>query len=303
MIMGFLQSHLGEMAALTTALCWTFNSMAFEAAGKKVGSLSVNYLRLFVAFPLLTITALITRGLPFPTDATGRTWLFLLISGLIGFVLGDIFLFQAYVEIGSRTSLLIVSMAPPITALAGFLIMGESISPLGLLGMVATMFGISLVILSRNPQEKKIKLNRPLKGIAYAFLGAMGQAFGLIFSKLGMGSYNPLAATQIRLVAAFVAFTIIITLRKKWPEIRAAIHHKKAVGQIAIGAILGPYIGVTFALVALQNTEAGIVSSITAMSPVLIIPFAILVFKEKVLPKEILGALISILGVILLFLR
>ncbi len=303
MSMSILQSNIGEVAALATAICWTLNAMAFEAAGKEVGSLSVNYIRFFAAFPLLAITAFFTRGLAFPTDATGAAWFYLSLSGLIGFVLGDIFLFQALVEIGSRITLLIKSMGPPIAALAGFIIMGESISPLGLLGMFITMSGISLVILSRNPKEKKVTFNRPLKGIVYAFLGALGQAMGLIFSKLGMGSYNPLAATQIRIIAAFLAFTILITARKKWPEICRAFNNKKAIGNIAIGAILGPFIGVTFSLIALQYAPAGIVSSLTSISPILIIPFSIFLFKEKVLPKEILGALISIIGVIILFLR
>lgn len=301
--MNLLEAHLGEVAALATAICWTMNAMAFEAAGKKVGSLSVNYIRFFIAFPLLMITAFFTRGQALPMDASSNAWLYLSLSGLIGFVLGDIFLFQALVEIGSRITLLIKSMGPPLAALAGFLLLGEQISPLGLLGMMVTMFGISLVILSRNPQEKRVRFNRPFRGIFFAFLGAVGQALGLIFSKLGMGSYNPLAATQIRIIAAFITFTVLITIWKKWPEIGRAFQDKQAIGQIAIGAFLGPFVGVTFSLVALQYAPAGVVSTLTSISPILIIPFSIGVFKEKVLPREILGALISIFGVILLFLR
>ena len=297
-----MQSHLGETAALITAFCWTFNGLLFEAAGKKVGSVSVNYLRLFIAFALLSITTYITRGIALPIDATPHNWFWLLMSGLVGFVLGDIFLFQAYVEIGSRISLLIMSATPPITAVLGFLIMGERISPLGLFGMFTTLGGISLVILSKNPLKNKVQLNRPRKSVIFACIGALGQALGLILSKLGMGSYNAWAATQIRLIAAFIAFTVIITLRAKWPEIRAAFNNKKAIRQIALGAIFGPFIGVSFSLLAVQHTETGIVSSITSISPVLIIPFSILMFKEKVLLKEIIGAFISIVGVILLFL-
>ncbi len=301
MVQEFIQSHLGEMAALVTALCFTLNALAYESAGKQVGSLPVTYLRLFVAFTLATISSLVTRGLPLPTDATPHTWFWLLISGLVGFVLGDIFLFESYVLIGSRISLLIMSLAPPIAALAGFLIMGETIGPLNLLGMFVTMFGIGLVIVSKNPEEKKMKFNRPVKGLVYASLGALGQAMGLIFSKFGMGSYNPFASTQIRLIAALVAFTVIISVRGKWSEIRASFAYKRAIGKIALGAVLGPFIGVTMALVALQYTATGIVSSITSLSPVLIIPFSIAIFKEKVLPKEIFGAFISIVGVVLLF--
>lgn len=81
MLNNLMQSHLGELAALATAICWALNAIAFESAGKKVGSLSVNYLRLFIAFALLSLSAFITRGLPFPTDATSHTWFWLLLSG------------------------------------------------------------------------------------------------------------------------------------------------------------------------------------------------------------------------------
>lgn len=147
-----------------------------------------------------------------------------------------------------------------------------------------------------------MRLNRPLKGVIYAALGAVGEALGMVLSKLGMGSYNALAATQIRLLAAFLAFTLIITWGKKWPEMARALRDLPALRFITLGAILGPFLGVAAALFALQRTPAGIASSLTSLSPVLIIPFSMLIFKEKVLPKEVLGALISIAGVALLFL-
>ncbi len=297
-----MQSHIGEIAALTAAICWALNGIAFESAGKTVGSMSVNYLRLLMAFVLLSITSLATRGLAFPTDATGYTWFWLFISGLLGFILGDMFLFEAFVEIGSRISLLIMSAAPPITALVGYLVMGERISPLSLAGIAITMVGISIVILSKNPEDNKMEFNRPVKGIVFASLGALGQALGLVFSKLGMGSYNVFAATQIRIIAGTIGLTIIITARNKWPEIRDAFTHRKALNEIAIGSVLGPFIGVSASLLAVKYTATGIVSSISSVSPVVIIPASVIVFKEKVLPKEIIGAIISTLGIIILFL-
>ena len=296
-----VQTHMGEIAALATAVCFTLNAISFESAGKKVGSLSVSYIRLFIAFILLSISAYITRGLILPTDATTSTWFWLFISGLFGFVLGDLFLFEALVEIGSRISLLIMSASPPITALAGFLFMKEKLSILALIGMTLNMLGISLVILSKGDDDKKVEFNRPVKGIIFACLGAIGQAAGLIFSKIGMGSYNPLAVTQIRIIAAVIGYTIIITWRSKWQEIKDSFKDKKAIWQIAAGSVTGPFIGVVLSLVALQHTAAGIVSSITSISPIIIIPACIFIFKEKVLPKEILGAFISIAGLMLLF--
>lgn len=297
-----MQSHIGEIAALITAICWALNGIAFESAGKKIGSLSLSYIRLYIAFILLCITAYFMRGIALPLDADLNNWIWLSLSGIIGFVLGDIFLFQAYIEIGSRISLLIMSAAPPLTALISFFILGERISALGLLGIFITMIGIGLVILSKNQGGSKVEFNRPVKGLIYASIGALGQALGLIFSKKGMGTYDPLAATQIRIIAAGIVLTLLITKNKKWPEILESMKNKSAMPALVAGSIFGPFVGVAFSLLAVKYTATGIVSSISSISPILVIPASIYIFKEKVTPKEILGAVVSIAGVILLFL-
>jgi len=295
------QYHLGEIAALITAFCWTMTSVSFEAAGKKVGSISVNLIRLVIAFVLISLYNFFTRGMILPIDASGSTWLWLTFSGIIGFVIGDLFLFQAYVEVGSRISMLIMSTVPPITAITGFIIMGEKITTLGLTGMIITMVGISLVILTKSPVDKKVKLCHPIKGLIYALIGALGQAFGLVFSKFGMGSYNPFAATQIRIIAAIIGFSIVITASRNWRKVLLAFKDKKAMKYIGIGSIFGPFIGVSLSLLAVQHAPTGIVSTITSITPILLIPVSIIIFKEKVFPREILGSIITLLGISLLF--
>jgi len=295
------QSHLGEMAALACAICWTITSVAFEFAGKKVGSISVNLLRLVIAFLLVSIYNLFSRGMILPIDATGSTWLWLTFSGIIGFVIGDLFLFQAFVEVGSRISMLIMSVVPPITAIVGFLLLGERITALGMAGMIITIAGIALVILTKNPEDKKVKLSHPVKGLTYAFIGALGQAFGLVFSKFGMGSYDPFAATQIRIIAAIIGFSIVITVSKNWDKLFVALKDKRAMKYITIGSLFGPFVGVSLSLLAVQHASTGIVSTITSITPILIIPISIIAFKEKVLPREILGAIVTLVGISLLF--
>jgi drug/metabolite transporter (DMT)-like permease len=294
-------SHLGEMAALATALCWTITAVTFETAGKRVGSISVNLIRLVIAFLLISIYNLFSRGMILPLDASGSTWFWLTFSGIIGFVIGDLFLFQAYVEVGSRISMLIMSTVPPITAITGFIIMGERITPLGLTGMIITIVGIALVILTKNPEDNKIRLSHPIKGLIYAFIGALGQAFGLVFSKFGMGSYDPFAATQIRIIAAIIGFSIVITVLKSWGKVFAAFKDRRAMKYISIGSLFGPFIGVSLSLLAVQHATTGIVSTITSITPILLIPVSIIVFKEKVFPKEAIGAIITLLGISLLF--
>lgn len=295
-----LKSHIGEITALATAFCWTFTGISFEYAGKKVGSLAVNFLRLILGFVFISIFTYFTRGFILPTDSTSFNWIWLGLSGIIGLFLGDLFLFQSYLEVGTRLAMLIMATSPPITALLGFIFMGEVITPMGLLGMAITTLGIAIVILSKDKGEKKLKVNHSIKGLTYAFLGAIGQSVGLIFSKIGMGTYNAFAATQIRIIAGFLGFFLFL-FKKKWKDLSVAFKDKKAMTGITIGSIFGPFIGVSLALISLQYTTAGISATITSIMPVLIIPFSIILFKEKVKPKEILGTLISVVGVALLF--
>ena len=297
------QTHIGEIAALATAACWTITAVAFESAGKKVGSLSVNLIRLVIALLLISVFNLFTRGMLLPLDASGSTWLWLSFSGLIGFVIGDLFLFQAFVQVGSRISMLIMSTVPPITAITGYILMGEKISLLGSAGMVVTIGGIALVILTRNSgdADKIVKLTHPVKGLIFAFIGALGQAFGLVFSKFGMGSYNPIAATQIRIIAGIIGFSIVITISKNWRSLFTALKDNKAMKHISIGSFFGPFIGVSLSLFAVQHASTGIVSTIMSITPILIIPMSIIILKEKIAPREIIGAIISLIGVSLLF--
>lgn len=234
-----LQSNIGEIAALGTALCWTIVGITFESAGKRVGSLSVNYIRLVFGFIFISSYALLTRGLIFPIDASSNNWIWLLISGFIGFFLGDLFLFQAYIEIGSRISALIMAASPPLAALLGYIFLKEKLRPISLLGMAITIIGIAIVILSKDRDEKKVRVNYSFKGLLYAFLGALGQSLGLILSKVGMGDYNPLAATQIRIIAGFISFTVLFIVLNKFGELKLAIKDKKAMKTIAIGSFLG----------------------------------------------------------------
>lgn len=296
------ESHLGELAALGTAVCWTATSISFELAGRKIGSLSVNLIRLVMAFFLIGVYTLFTRGMFLPLDASPHIWMWLSLSGLIGFVIGDLFLFQAFIEVGARISMLLMASAPPITALLGFIIMGEVLNVQELIGMLITISGIATVILVRKSDDKKLALAHPVKGLTYAFLGALGQSLGLILSKKGMGSYNAFAATQIRIIFAIIGFSIVITILKRWPNIKTAVRNSDAMKKVSLGAFFGPFLGVSLSLIAVQFTTTGVASTIMGIVPVLIIAPSIMIFKEKISPKEILGAIITVIGVSLLFL-
>jgi drug/metabolite transporter (DMT)-like permease len=295
-------SYTGELAALGTAFFWTITALSFEIAGKRVGSLSLNLIRLCIGFTFLTGFLALYRGAPLPLDATLHQWVWLSLSGVIGFTIGDFLLFKSFILIGARISMLIMALVPPLTALIGWAIMDEKLSPANFLGMVMVVGGISFVVLDRSPDQKQVKLSRPLRGILAALGGAVGQAVGLVLSKYGMADYSAFAASQIRIIAGTTGFAVVITVMQLWPRVGSALHDKKAMGTMTLGAFFGPFLGVSFSLLSVKHTATGIAATIMAIAPVLIIAPSAVLFKEKVTLREIVGALVAVAGVAVLFL-
>ncbi len=299
-----MELRIGELAALFTAICWTVTAITFESASRKVGSVPVNIIRLVMALLLLSLFSWIRRDFPFPSDATSFNWFWLALSGMVGFVIGDLFLFKAFTVIGSRLSLLIMTLVPPIAAFVGWLIMGEILAWIHVGGMALTLSGIALVIMHKHRQRSKpgeLLEKASTAGIIYALLGAAGQATGLVLSKYGMQDYDAFSATQIRVMAGIIGFTIVIHFFKKWGAVNNAFKNSKALWLMLLGATFGPFLGVSSSLIAVKYTATGIASTIMSISPILILPATFLLYKQTITWKEFIGAVISVCGVALFF--
>jgi len=267
----------------------------------------VNLFRLIVGFVFLSIFTWIYRGLFLPVDSTPQTWILLIISGLIGFTFGDLCLFQAFVVVGARISMLLMALAPPMTALIGWIVLGETMNMKSWIGMVLTIAGIAIVVLERedhheeNGQKRKFKFNYPLWGILLGLGGALGQAAGLVISKYAMKGYNAFASAQIRVIAGIAGFIILFTIYGHWKNAFRALADRKAMSQLSLGAFFGPFLGVSFSLLSVQLTSTGIAATIMALVPILIIPPSVILFREKVNFKEVIGAVLAVSGVALFF--
>ncbi|HKK41331.1 MAG TPA: DMT family transporter [Bacteroidales bacterium] len=300
--MSFFSVHTGEFAALLTAVFWTATSLSFESASLKIGSLSVNIIRLIIGLVFLSLFTIVHRGMLLPADANRENWIWLSLSGFVGFVFGDLFLFKSYTIIGSRFAMLIMTLVPPITAFFSFFIIGERLTLFHYLGMTLTFCGIAMAIFSRNGKGEKLSLKLKPTGILLAFGGAVGQALGLVLSKLGMKDYDPFAATQIRVIAGIAGYTLLITLLSRWGNVKKALKNRHGLVLTGVGSFFGPFLGVSFSLIAIRYTEAGIASTIMALVPVFIILPSVILYKQKVTVAEIIGAMVSVGGVALFFL-
>jgi drug/metabolite transporter (DMT)-like permease len=301
-------ANAGQFAALGAATCWAFSSLAFEAAARRIGALTLNLIRLVFAFGFLSLAAWLLRGRPLPLDASAHAWRWLAVSGLIGFVFGDFCLFRAYVAIGPRLSMLMMALAPPLTAVLSWLLLRETLTGRAFFGMALTVTGIGLAILEGKPERNPAgggseRRPRPSpRGLALGFGGALGQAGGLVLSKIGMESYPAaLPATQVRVIAGILGYLLLFSAFRWWPRVGLAVRDRRALVFASFGAFFGPFLGVSLSLFAVHLTVAGVAASLMALTPVIIIPL-VLVRGERVGIGGVAGAVVAVAGVALLFL-
>ena len=308
--------HLGEIISLLVAVFWTVTALFADKASHRIGSMSTNVLRLAMASVFLAILLWVTLGHPYPVYADGKAWLWLGISALVGYVFGDWCLFNSYLVIGARFGQLFMTLAPPMAAIAGWILLGETLTWKSILAMAVTLSGIAISILSKG-EGHTMKLSLPLKGVLLGLGAGTGQGVGLVLSKIGMQHYEaavpaaapelmgtmlPFASTMIRALIGCAGFLALMALQKDLPRLKAALQDRKGLTYVAILTLFGPALGVSLSLMAVQYTDAGIASTLMALTPVLIIlPYALL-YKQKVRLKEILGVTVSMVGVAMFFL-
>lgn len=324
----------GELISLFVAFSWTATALFAEVASKRMGSLPLNVVRMALSLLLLSLTLWVTLGTPLPPMADGQTWFWLLLSGFVGYVLGDFCLFQSYVLMNSRFGQLFMTLASPAAAVTAWLLLSERMQPLAIAGMIITVTGIGLSILNKGggSSMSRMSLKLPLRGVLFGIGAGLGQGVGLVLSKVGMEHYEasiaaqgisdmasytmpdallpvslgfmmPFASTMIRAIMGMIGFSTALFLFSKGgtSKFRHAATDRRGVLCGLGAAFFGPFIGVSLSLMATLYTNAGIAQTIMSTTPVLIILPSWWLFHQKVTWLEVLGAIISVVGVALFF--
>jgi drug/metabolite transporter (DMT)-like permease len=298
---------IGETAAVLTSILWTFNSMLFTSAGKRIGALSVNAYRIIIAVLLLAAVHTISLGNLLPT-ALNEQWFWIGLSGIVGLGIGDFGLFAAFVVIGPRRSVLLMALSPIFATIGAYVMLGEILPPLAMIGVAITLSGIAVVVLEKEErsQEPLLPKRQKMWGVFLALVGAVGQGVGLVFAKKGMNltnpALNPLSATLIRMVMGALFVWICALAAGRHQELRTALGDKKGLKYTAAGAFVGPFVGVTLSMVAVSYTQAGIAQTLMSLMPVLIIPVVWVFYGQRTSWRGIIGASVAVLGVAILFL-
>jgi drug/metabolite transporter (DMT)-like permease len=297
--------YIGELAGLATSVMWTGTSTFFTLAGRKIGSVVLNRIRLVLAAIFLLLTHWILFGIPVPLYASSTNVVWLSLSGVIGLVLGDASLFQAFVLIGPRLSMLLMSLAPVIATITSWFFLDEKLGTLPILGIMVTMMGLAAVVSDRPEVNHTVEENRDyVKGLLFGLGGATGQALGLVTSKLGVGNNFPaLSGNVIRMLAAVIVMWVLtIIAGQARSTINTFFQAGKARFHVLGGAIFGPFLGVWLSLIAVQHTEVGVASTLMSLPPIFLLPVGRILFKEQIGWRALAGTIIALLGVAILFL-
>jgi drug/metabolite transporter (DMT)-like permease len=294
--------YLGEIAALTTAVCWSITSILFTFVVRRIGSFTLNLARLSVAAATLTILTLSIYGTGWLVHARPADLINLVLSGWIGLTLGDWAYFQSMRMLGARMATLMMALAPPFTVLLGIPFLKELPGSMELLGMALTVAGVAWVVLERTGEQ--MPAGHRIRGLFLGVLGSVGQALGLILSKAGMaGGITPFPATAVRLVSGCGGVWLFVLLSRR-PSGLAQVRQDRRLPLAILGAsMLGPVLGIWLSLVSVRHTQAGIAATLMSTVPVLVLPLVILLHHERVSLRAAAGAVLAVVGVAILFMR
>lgn len=298
---------IGELAGLTTSICWSFGSIFFTLSGRQVGAAVVNRTRLVLAFVMVSGLHLVTQGELLPLHADPERWGWMAASGVIGFVLGDACLFQAFVMIGPRLSMLLMALNPVMGAVLAWALLSETLAAGEIVGIALAIGGVVWVVTDRRNGRDGLpdaSLRFYVVGVLFGLGGALGQASGLIASKKGLeGDFSALSGNLMRLtVATLVIWALAAAGRQFGPTAHKLREHPRAIRFILGGAVAGPLLGVWLSLIAVQNAPVGVASTLMSLTPVFLLPLGWLFFKERITRRAVVGTALAVAGTAILFL-
>lgn len=292
----------GEIAALATAVCWSFTAIFFSFSGRRIGSDVVNRSRLLFAFGFLLITHRILEGAFFPFGVEPARWGWLALSSLLGLVLGDAFLFRAYVLVGPRLSMLMMATVPILSTLSGWILFGEVISTAELVGVGLAVGGVAWVVTEGQTDPQLADNHTYRKGLMFAFLGALGQVANLVTARFALvDDFPAISATIIRILVALVVLWGLAAVRGQVRHTFTQWRDRAAFRALLAGSTVGPFLGIWFSLIAVQNARLGIASTLMALPPVILIPLEYLIYKRRISRRSTVGTVLAMAGVALLF--
>jgi drug/metabolite transporter (DMT)-like permease len=297
----WITNFKGEVAALSAAFLWAIASVVYSRLGRQIPPLELNLLKGIIAIAFLVLTLLLQGHLLPEINATALT--LLLLSGVLGIGLGDTAYFAAINCLGARRTLILETLAPPLTAVLALVFLQEQLTAAAWCGILLTILGVAWVVTERVPNSTAESKHLTMQGISWGLLAAVAQATGAVLSRTALlqSSISPLWSTLVRLGAGVLVLLLWKLLgRHQAKDWLKPLQSWRIVGVIAITAFFSTYLGIWLQQISLKFAPAGIAQTLSSTSPLFVLPLAIWM-GDIVSFRAILGVLVALSGVALLF--
>ena len=307
------QTALGVTLSLTTALLWALSPLCFASAGRKIGSFSVQLLRSIGGTALLLlITAVYLVAVPEARILPdGKTILWIAISGFFGLAIGDGLLYEAFVTLGPRRSIQIMMIAPVASVVAGWVMLHESLDLRTLAGIAVTLLATFYAVLAQQTAAKASHAAREpghvtVKGVIYAIAGSLCIGLGAVAGRQAFAtsaSLDPMVATTVRVgLSTLMIWAFAFTIGQGISPLRHCVD-RWVLSRMVPGILAGPVVGMICYVTALKSMEAGVVSTLAAISPLFILPMVWVRYHSHIGWHVIGATAAAICGVALICLR
>ncbi|MES0812893.1 DMT family transporter [Roseibium sp. SCPC15] len=294
--------YLYEAAALGAATLWAMTGLLSAAPAQHLGAIAFNCTRMVLVTLMLCVWVMLTTGW---SSVGGGHLLPLVLSGFVGIFMGDTALFLTLNRMGPRRTAMLFSLNAPMSAILGWLLLSEELNSMQIFGIALTFLGVLLAIRfgKRKSQLHKWEdIKGPLWiGILLGFAAALSQSVGSLIARPIMeAGVDPVAASSIRVGVAALGLVVLMRLPFSWVK-PAGRFTLPVVGIIAVSGFLGMGVGMTLILFALSGGEVGIVATLSATTPAVMLPMMWWRTREFPAPGAWVGAGLVVAGSALLF--
>jgi drug/metabolite transporter (DMT)-like permease len=311
-----LSSGLGYLIAFAAMIVGALSTFPFTDAARKWGPVAINHFRLLVSFITLSVVVMILdkkSPITLFTAPSATEYFYLCTSGIIGLVVGDYFGFHCLAILGEKKYSILNSIAPGAALVFGFFLVGESLDFIGILGMAISIGGIIWFIQASDTSkiEEHIvhEYGKVSKGVLFGVLSGICQGLHMTLSKKALTGetalISPVHATWIRVLGATAGYFVFTFATGKLKEnvINPIREDKSTIMKATLASIFGLVLSIVLVMWSISLCKVAIAQTILSLTPIVIMPVAYFLYKEKMTVQTFFAGIVSIFGVYVLIWR
>jgi drug/metabolite transporter (DMT)-like permease len=302
------------LAAFLTTVLFAISAVCGSRSARLIGGTEANFWRLCIAAVLLGLYA---HG--FGARLEGAAFPTFLLSGCVGFGLGDVAFFQALPRLGSRlTSMMVLCLSSPIAAVIEWLWLGTVLTPAEMICGAIILAGVAMALAPG--EHTHLPPRQFAVGVLFGLLAAVGQGYGAVLSRRAFAvaqsageDIDGISAAYQRILGGIAVSWLFLVLVKR-DDLRRAFRNgadretragrsekwRRTWPWLVLNGLAGPALGVSCFQWALKTTPTGVVLPIVAITPIVIIPFARFVEGERPSWRSLAGGAVAVAGAVAL---